>query len=374
MTPDFQAFIKPAGSSCNLACDYCYYLGKGFPAGEGLGPGMSDELLEAIIVQHRDAADCPEVQFSWHGGEPTVPGVDYFRRIVEMQRRLIPPEKRVINGIQTNGTLLDEDWARFLAEENFLVGISLDGPRELHDRFRKTGDGRSSFPETFRGLELLREHGVVFEILCVVSAANARRPLEVYRYFKDLGAGFISFLPLVEPPGSPGFDNSVSAPAWGEFLCEIFDEWKREDIGRVKVQIFEETLRSAFKQEHTLCIFKETCGRVPVIERNGDFYSCDHYVDEDHRLGNILDTPLDELLEKPEQQAFGQAKQDTLPRYCRECEVLESCHGECPKNRFARTPDGEPGLNALCSGYRRFFRHSIPFVEQVAELWKDTYD
>lgn len=355
-----------------MACDYCYYLDR-----DSLYPGLSsprmdEETLEAVIVQHRDATADPVIQFSWHGGEPTIPGLDYFRRITDLQRRLIPPDRTVHNGIQTNGTLLDEDWARFLAAESFYVGISLDGPREFHDTFRRTRDGGSAFDETLRGLRLLQRFGVTHEILCVVSAANAGFPLTTYRFFRELGVPFISFLPLVEPPESPYQDRSVPAEMWGNFLCEVFDEWKREDIGRVKIQIFEEAMRPAFGQDHTLCLFKKTCGRVPVIERNGDLYSCDHYVNEDFRLGNILETPLSSLLESPGQKSFGRAKWEALPGYCRECEVLESCYGECPKNRFLRTPEGEPGLNVLCRGYKRFFTHCRPFVNEVAELWKQS--
>ena len=355
-----------------MACDYCYYLDRE-PADSGIGFSCMDEaILEAVIIQHRDASPGPEIQFSWHGGEPTILGLDYFRRIVETQRRLIPPGRTVLNGIQTNGTLIDEEWAWFLAEESFYTGISLDGPRELHDVFRRTRDGGSAFDETIRGLGLLKHYGAAHEVLCVVSSANAGHPLEVYRFLKSLGITFISFIPLVEPIDSPGVDRSVQAEDWGDFLCEIFNEWKVRDIGRIKVQIFEEALRTAFGQEHSLCIFKKTCGRVPVIEYNGDFYSCDHFVNEDHRQGNILEVPLAELLSSPEQEDFGRAKWESLPDYCLECEVLDSCHGGCPKNRFARTPGGEPGLNALCAGYKKFFIHCRPFAEQVAELWRES--
>jgi serine-type anaerobic sulfatase-maturating enzyme len=370
MASDFQVFLKPAGSRCNLACDYCYYRDKDslFPA--SLSPCMDESVLEAVIVQHRDVSPGPEIQFSWHGGEPTVLGLDYFRRIVELQRQLIPPDRTVLNGIQTNGTLLDEEWARFLSEESFYVGISLDGPREIHDTFRRGRDRLSSFEKTMHGLSLLKRFGVGHEILCVVSAANDGHPLAVYRFFKDLGVSFISLLPLVEPPESMFQERSVTAERWGDFLCVIFDEWKREDIGKVKIQIFEEAMRPAIGLDHILCIFKKTCGRVPVIESNGDFFSCDHFVDEDHRLENILENPLGTLMESPAQLSFGRAKWETLPRYCRECEVLESCFGGCPKNRFLHTPDGEPGLNALCAGYQHFFIHCRTFVNQVAELWK----
>jgi uncharacterized protein len=300
-------------------------------------------------------------------------GLDYFRKIVALQRKHRPPNHRITNGIQTNGTLLDEDWCRFLAAEQFAVGVSLDGPRELHDVYRVTRDGKPTHELAMRGYGLLRKHGVFCEVLCVVHACNVQHPIQVYRFFKEIGIQYLSFLPLVEPqPGAEGgvSDRTVPAGAWGDFLCAIFDEWKRLDIGRIKVQIFEEAARTAFGQEHTLCIFRETCGDVPVIEHNGDFYSCDHFVDAEHRLGNIQETPWGELLESAAQRAFGQAKLDSLPRYCRSCEVRPMCNGGCPKNRFTSTPDGEPGLNYLCAGYKQFFTHCRPFVTQVAALWR----
>ncbi|TRO47784.1 SPASM domain-containing protein, partial [Candidatus Bathyarchaeota archaeon] len=249
----------------------------------------------------------------------------------------------------------------------------LDGPAEMHDRFRVTKDGGPTHGIVMWGLRLLQGHGVPTDILCVVNSHNVGSPLEVYRFLRENGATYISFLPMVEPdPEAEGGVNPMSVPpgAWGEFLCAVFDDWRDHDIGRVRVQIFEEATRTAFGQEHSLCIFRPTCGDIPVVEHNGDFYSCDHYVDEGHRLGNITETPLVELLESPEQRAFGEAKLETLPRYCRDCEVLEMCNGECLKNRFAVTPDGEPRLNYLCEGYRRFFNHCRPFVDEVAALWR----
>ena len=370
---EFQIFVKPIGALCNLDCGYCYYLQK-----EGLYPDqssfqMSDDVLEEYIVQHIEASPDPVVGFSWHGGEPTLLGLDYFRQIVALQRKHCPPGRRVTNGIQTNGTLLDEDWGRFLGTERFAVGISLDGPGEMHDRFRVTKGGGPTHADAVRGYEILRKHRVLCEALCVVHAHNVQDPTQVYRFFKEIGAEHLSFLPLVEhqPEADGGAgDRSVPAEAWGDFLCTIFDEWKARDIGRIKFQIFEEAARTAFGQAHTLCIFRETCGDVPVIEHNGDFYSCDHYVDVDHRLGNIKDTPWVEMLENPAQRAFGQAKLDSLPGYCRSCEVRSMCNGGCPKNRFISAPDGEPGLNYLCAGYKRFFTHCRPFVSQIAELWR----
>jgi len=370
---EFQVFVKPIGALCNLDCHYCYYLKKEHLYPEGETFQMTDETLEDYIVQHIDASPEAVIRFSWHGGEPTVLGLNYFRRIVALQRKHQPPDRSIVNGIQTNGTLLDEDWCRFLAREGFTVGLSLDGPPEMHDLYRVTKDQKPTHEQTMRGYELLQKHGVYTDILCVVNAHNVQFPLQVYRFFKQNNAQYITFLPMVEPQqDTRGGVSPISVPAeaWGAFLCAIFDEWRDQDIGRVKVQIFEEAARTAFNQEHSLCIFRPTCGDIPVIEHNGDFYSCDHFVDVEHRLGNIKETPLVELLESPAQRAFGRAKLETLPRYCLECGVRAMCNGECPKNRFLETPDGEPGLNYLCAGYRRFFTHCQPFVSEVAALWR----
>jgi len=370
---EFQVFVKPIGALCNLDCHYCYYLKKEHLYPEGETFQMTDETLEDYIVQHIDASPEAVIRFSWHGGEPTVLGLDYFRRIVALQRKHQPPDRSIVNGIQTNGTLLDEDWCRFLAREGFTVGLSLDGPPEMHDLYRVTKDQKPTHRQTMRGYELLQKHGVYTDILCVVNAHNVQFPLQVYRFFKQNNAQYITFLPMVEPQqDTRGGVSPISVPAeaWGAFLCAIFDEWRDQDVGRVKVQIFEEAARTAFNQEHSLCIFRPTCGDIPVIEHNGDFYSCDHFVDVEHRLGNIKETPLVELLESPAQRAFGRAKLETLPRYCMECEVRAMCNGECPKNRFLETPDGEPGLNYLCAGYRHFFTHCQPFVSEVAAIWR----
>jgi len=370
----FQVFVKPAGAACNLACRYCYYLEKGpLPAGAAADPPrMPENLLEEYIAQHIAASPDEIIRFSWHGGEPTVLGVDYFRRAVEIQRRLCPPGRRIANGLQTNGTLLDEDWGRFLAAEGFSVGLSLDGPRDLHDRHRLTRNGRPTFDETIRGYKILKRYKVPTDILCVVGASNVRHPAEVYLFFKGIGAAYLTFLPLVvRQPDSPGgvSPDSVPPEAWGDFLCAVFDEWQSRDIGRIKLQAVEEAARTAFGQEHSLCIFRPVCGDIPVVERNGDFYSCDHYVDVGHRPGNIRETPLASLLESPAQRAFGQAKKEGLPGVCLRCEVREMCNGECPKNRFSIAPDGETGLNYLCAGYKKFFTHVRPFVDAVAAVW-----
>jgi len=369
----FQVFVKPIGPTCNLGCDYCYYLDKGT-----LYPGersyrMADDVLEVYIVQQIAACPDPVIGFSWHGGEPCLLGLDYFRRIVALERKHCPPNRRFVNGIQTNGTLLDEAWCDFLAEEGFVVGLSLDGPQALHDRHRVTRDGKPTHAQALRGYRLLLQHGVPSEILCVVHADNVRHPLEVYRFFKQLQAQFVTFLPLVEPrPGAPGGVSPRSVPpeAFGAFLCAVFDEWQSQDIGRIKVQVFEEAARTAFGQPHTLCIFRPSCGDVPVVEHNGDFYSCDHFVDEAHRLGNIRETRLVELLESPAQRAFGQAKLEALPHTCRVCEVKEMCYGGCPKNRLLPTAEGQGRLNYLCAGYKQFFTHCQPFVRAIAAVWR----
>jgi len=333
---------------------------------------MADDVLEQYIAQHIEACPDEMICFSWHGGEPTMLGLDYFRRIVALQRKHHASDRRIANGMQTNGTLLDDQWCRFLAAEGFSVGLSLDGPQEIHDQYRVTKDGRSTHEKAMRGYELLLKHGINTDILCVVNAHNVWYPAEVYGFFKQIEAPYVSFLPMVEPQSEA--ENGVNAltvpaDAWGSFLCTIFDEWASRDIGRIKVQIFEEAARVAFGQEHSLCIFRPTCGDIPVIEHNGDFFSCDHFVNLEHRLGNITKTPLVELLESPVQRAFGQAKLENLPRYCLKCDVRDMCNGECPKNRFCRTPDGEEGLNYLCAGYKRFFTHCRPFVTEVAAQW-----
>lgn len=371
---DFQIVMtKPGGAVCNLDCAYCYYLAK-----QDLYPGgapfrMGDELLEEYIVQHIEASPGSAIVFAWHGGEPTVLGLDYFRKIAALQRQHCPPGRRIVNNLQTNGTLLDEEWCRFLAAERFLVGLSLDGPAELHDGYRVTRGGKPTHRQVLRAFRLLQRHGIVCDVLCVVHAGNVHSPLGVYRFFKEIGARSLQFLPLVERrPGAPGgvSERSVPAAALGEFLCAVFDEWVRQDVGRITVQTIDEAARAACGVEHALCIFRETCGDVPVVEHNGDFYSCDHFVDRDHLVGNIRRTPLAELLACERQQQFGRAKRDTLPRDCRECEVLPLCNGGCPKDRFLMTADGEAGLSYLCAGYRRFFTHSRPALDHLARLWR----
>ncbi len=370
---DFQLFVKPVGAACNLACAYCYYPDILNQTTSEKNPVMSDDLLEMYLLQHFDMAEGPDIFFSWHGGEPTVAGLEFFRRVIELQKKHNVRNFRIINGLQTNGTLLNDAWCHFLKANGFIVGISMDGPESLHSQYRFHKNGRSVFEEVMRGYHLLKRYEIPCEILCVVNSSNVQFPHEVYQFFKQLKTEFITFIPLVEkidPVSGLVSDRSVPAKAFGEFLCTIFDEWKSSDIGTVKIQIFEEALRTAFAMDHTLCIFKKTCGGVPVLEKNGDIYSCDHFVNQDNLLGNIRDTSLAHLLSSEKQQAFGQAKFTMLPDYCRTCEVLSFCHGACPKDRIIDTPDGQNGLNYLCEGYKLFFNHCKPFVDQVAEVWR----
>ncbi len=374
MAADFQIFVKPAGSVCNLACSYCYYLGKKDLYQGAVSLQMNEKVLENYIKQHIEASDGNSIMFSWHGGEPTLAGMDFYREVVKLQNRHKPAGASILNGIQTNATLLNDEWCRFFADENFIAGVSLDGPEKFHNRFRHNVSGAPSFKNAMAGLALLLKHSITTEVLCVVSSYNSGNPLEVYRFFRQLDIRFMTFLPLVmKLPGSTSSvtPESVGPEDFGSFLSSVFDEWIAADIGKIKVQIFEEALRTAFSQDHTLCIFRENCGRVPVVEFNGDFYSCDHYVDRDHLLGNIMKGRLSDFIEDERQVAFGRVKSVNLPRYCLNCEVKKMCNGECPKNRFIKTPDGEDGLNYLCKGYRQFFNHCRPFTEAVAAVWRN---
>ncbi len=370
---DFQVFAKPGGALCNLDCRYCYYLEKDSLFAESGPARMGEDLLETYIVQHLEAAGGGEVRFSWHGGEPTLLGVEYFRTIVALQRKHAPPGTPVFNALVTNGTLLDEEWCAFLAGEGWAVGLSLDGPADLHDAYRVGKGGRPTHHLVMRGWDLLRRHRIPTDVLCVVHALNVRHPRRVYRFFKEMGATYVGFLPAVErradlPLGvSP---ETVPARAYGSFLITIFDEWVRNDIGRIMVQIFDEAARPLRGLEHSLCVFRKTCGDVPVLEHNGDLYCCDHFVEEDYRLGSIAEVGLGEMIASERQRRFGDAKRDRLPRYCRECPVLSMCNGGCPKDRFLTTREGEEGLNYLCRGFRAFFSHARPTLAKLVPLWR----
>ena len=371
---DFQIFAKPVGSTCNLNCKYCYYLEKKSLYKTKEHFQMTDVILEKYIIQHIEASTGNIISFSWHGGEPLLAGIDFYRKVMKLQSVHIPSGKTILNGIQTNGTLIDEEWCRFIAGNGFLVGLSIDGPSDFQDLFRRTRDNKGTFEKVKRGYQFLKRFGVIPEILCVVNAENVKHPLVIYDFFKKMGAKFITFLPLVifDSNSATGVScESVPPEEFGHFLSEVFDAWVENDIGEIKIQIFEEAARTAFNQDHTLCIFKVNCGGVPVIEHNGDFYSCDHYVNKDYLLGNLNDHSLTWYLECERQKQFGRAKSVKLPEYCRQCEVLAMCNGECPKNRFILTPDGETGLNYLCKGYKYFFNHCRPFVEAIATMWKN---
>lgn len=370
---EFQIFVKPVGARCNLACAYCYYLDKASFYPDIRSPRMADDVLERYIRLHIEASTGELIFFSWHGGEPMLAGLDYFRRIIELQKELNTSGRKIINGLQTNGTLINEEWAQFFSEEGFIVGLSIDGPEFLHNRYRLTRGHKPTHKDVVRGYSHLKEYQVLCEILCVVNSCNVQYPAETYQYFKQLMTEYITFLPLViSQPGNTNnvSDHSVAPSAFGDFLCAVFDEWKDKDIGKIKIQIIEEAVRTAFKQEHTLCIFKKICGGVPVVEHNGDFYACDHFVDKDHLIGNIMHTTLINLLDDPRQKTFGRGKLDSLPTRCLQCEVRDMCNGGCPRNRLIETSEQGKKLNYLCAGYKQFFTHCKPFIEAVAIQWQ----
>ncbi len=392
--PAYHVLVKPTGAICNLDCKYCFFLSK-----EMLYPGsrfrMADDLLETYIKQLLESHRSPEAVVAWQGGEPTLIGLDFFERSVEYVQRRRRPGQTVSYTIQTNGTRLDDEWCAFFKRNAFLVGLSVDGPREMHDAYRVDKGGEGTFDDVMRGWDRLRRHGVDVNILCAVHAANVDYPLEAYRFFRDgLGAEFVQFIPIVErateellPIANEGWseraggkrplysvagnlvtDRSVSAAKYGRFLIAVFDEWVRRDVGRVFVQHFDAALANWTGGPSPVCIFSETCGGALALEHNGDLYSCDHFVEPRWKLGNIRETHMIELVASPRQMRFGLDKRDTLPRYCRECEVRFACHGECPRNRFIETPDGEPGLNYLCAGYKAFFNHIDRPMWMMADL------
>jgi uncharacterized protein len=371
----FHIMAKPRGAICNLRCDYCYYLRK-----TDLYPGtsfrMSDETLESYTRQYIESQQVPEVNFAWQGGEPTLMGLNFFRKAVAYQQKYARPGLKIENTLQTNGTLLNDEWCRFFAKNRFLIGISLDGPREVHDVYRKDKGGAPTFDRVMRGVKLLRKHKVDFNVLTCVSAANVHQPLEVYHFLRDeISAQFIQFIPIVERDNETGFQEgtaltsrSITGKQYGDFLIAIFDEWVHRDVGRVFVQIFDTALGRWLGAPGGLCVFQETCGKALVMEHNGDLYSCDHFVEPRYLLGNILETPLIELVGSEQQLKFGLNKKASLPRYCRECPVLFACNGGCPKNRTDLTPDGEAGLNHLCKGYKAFFTHIDQPMRMMAGL------
>jgi uncharacterized protein len=373
--PAFHVMAKPTGARCNLRCDYCFFLEK-----EELYPGsdfrMRDEVMEAYISQTAQAQRVPQVTLAWQGGEPTLMGLDFFRRARAAEAGRVPAGMAVERTLQTNGVLLDDEWCAFLAENDYLVGLSIDGPRELHDAYRHDLGGRPVFDRVVAAARRLQKHGAAFNVLCTVNSANAGHPLEVYRFFRDeLDARYVQLIPIVEvetPPtdGRRGTvtERSVQADDYGRFLSAIFDEWVRRDVGEMFVQTFDGVLAAYVRGVSSLCIFQPTCGEGVALEHNGDLYSCDHFVDPPYLLGNILETPVGDLVRSERQRAFGQAKQETLPAFCRSCEHLFACNGECPKNRILVTPDGEPGLNWLCAGLKAFFAHTDRRMRLMADI------
>ena len=390
----FHVMAKPTGAICNLDCEYCFFLSK-----EMLYPGsrfrMAEDLQETYVRQLLEAhAEAPEVVVDWQGGEPTLMGLDFFRRSIELERRYAQPGQRILNTVQTNGTLLDDDWGAFLKENDFLVGISIDGPPAMHDAYRVDKGGKPTFDRVIRGLDVLKRHQVDWNVLTTIHAVNGDHGAEVYRFLRDdLGAEYIQFIPIIEratpetlevadagwgsgvhgrplytQDGSLVTHRSVSPEQYGRFMIDVFEEWVRRDIGTVYVQMFDTALANWYGEPGGMCVHAETCGEQLALEHNGDLYSCDHYVEPDYLLGNVRERPLLELVALPQQRKFGQDKRDSLTQFCLDCDVRFACNGGCPKDRFATSPYGEPGQHYLCPGYKAFFEHIRRPMESMVEL------
>ena len=397
----FHVMAKPIGPLCNLDCSYCFYLHKQNLLQSSNKWRMSDEILERFIKQYIEGHDHNEVIFSWQGGEPTLLGIGFFEKVIELERKYAPPGKIIGNDLQTNGTLIDEKWCKFLKRNNFLVGLSIDGPKELHDKHRVDNAGNPTFDKVYNTARLLKKHDIPFNSLTTVNRDNAKKPLEVYRFLRDqIKPRAIQFTPCVEtkvfekvappfwgsienlkighPMAEPGneysivTDWSVNADDYGDFLCAIFDEWYSRDYGKTFVYTFECTISQWMGIYGVMCAFGPICGKGMAIEHDGSIFSCDHFVYPDYLLGNIKDTHLADMAFSQRQKKFGFSKPGSLPQYCKQCEYLFACHGECPKNRILCTPDGEPGLNYLCSGLKRYFGHVKPYVEKIVEQVKAT--
>jgi uncharacterized protein len=391
----FHVMAKPAGSTCNLDCTYCFYLGKqSLPGGPGTGR-MSDETLETFVRDYIEGVTGDEVVFSWQGGEPTLRGLEFFRKVVALQARHAKRGQRIENDLQTNGVLLDEDWARFLKEHRFLVGLSIDGPKDIHDRYRVGKRGEPTFDAVYAAAKLLQKFDVPFNTLTCVHRFNASRPLDVYRFLRrELGSTYLQFIPIVEirgfetkapqhwdvdqlpivgtPRAKPDHPDSVVTPwsvdadEYGYFLSKVWDEWLARDYGKVLVSFCETLVAQHLGMPAQQCIHNEFCGKGVAVEHDGSVYACDHYVYPAYRLGRLGERRLADMVFSPQQVKFGYAKSETLPAYCKQCEFLSDCWGECPKNRLLRTPDGAPGLNYLCPGLKRFFAHAVPTAKKLA--------
>lgn len=369
--------LKPVGATCNLACDYCYYIEKANLYSAQRQHLMSEELLERFVGEYIGSQTMSQILFTWHGGEALMRPIGFYKKAVELQKKYARG-RQIENAIQTNGLLLSDEWCLFFKENNFLVGISIDGSQEFHDAYRRDKTNRPSFHRVMAGIELLKKHDVEFNCMAVVNDCNANHPVGFYNFFKKIECRFIQFTPIVERLKSSSHPFlklarnseqaelapfSVPAKKWGEFLCKTFDEWIKEDVGTVFIQIFDSTLANWVGEQPGVCTLAKTCGHAGVMEFNGDVYSCDHFVFPEYLLGNIRSTPLAGMMYGSRQQTFGRNKFDLLPRQCRECEFLFACYGECPKNRFIKDKYGNPGLNYLCEGYYRFFEHVAPYMD-----------
>lgn len=370
--------LKPAGAHCNLACKYCYYLEKNNLYQNSHRHLMSDEMLEQFTREYIEAQTMPQVLFTWHGGEPLMRSIDFYRKALALQKKYAHG-KQIDNVIQTNGTLLTDEWCEFFAKNHWLVGISIDGPQEYHDHYRVTPAGKPSWEKVMQGIQLLKKHRVEWNAMAVVNAYNAEHPLEFYHFFRDNGCQYLQFTPIVERLTEhedgrtlasladdreiPLADASVTPQQWGNFLCTIFDDWVRHDVGKTFVEIFDCTLANWMGVLPGICAYSKECGHAGVMEHNGDVYSCDHFVFPEYKLGNIKDQSLIDMLYGEKQQAFSRLKHTSLPRQCKECDMEFACHGECPKNRFEKDKYGEPGLNYLCQGYYQYYTHVAPYMD-----------
>lgn len=374
--------LKPAGAHCNLACKYCYYLEKNKLYPTAQRHLMSDEMLEQFTREYIEAQTMNQVLFTWHGGEPLLRSIDFYRKALSLQQKYAGG-RRIDNVIQTNGTLLTDEWCEFFAQNHWLVGISIDGPQPDHDHYRLTAAGKPSWKKVMQGIKLLKKHGVEWNAMAVVNAYNANHPLEFYRFFKENGCQFLQFTPIVErlTRHEDGrtlasladkdeislSEASVTPEQWGYFLCAIFDEWVRKDVGKIFVEIFDCTLANWMGISPGICAYSKECGHAGVMEHNGDVYSCDHFVFPEYKLGNIRDHSLIDMLYGEQQQEFSRLKHSSLPRQCKECDMEFACHGECPKNRFMKDKYGDSGLNYLCPGYYHYYQHVAPYMDYMKQ-------